>query len=75
MWIPTLSVLAFSGIAATVKGNVKGDDIVAKVAIIGGGVSGIIAAKTLEEGDVTDWTILEAAGRLVSVFHVGDSVL
>lgn len=34
------------------------------VAIIGGGVSGLTAAKTLLENDVTDLLILEAKERL-----------
>ena len=40
------------------------EDIVVDVAIIGGGVAGLAAAKVLEEGGAPSWVILEGQGRL-----------
>jgi monoamine oxidase len=42
----------------------KPDIVVTDVAVIGGGVAGISAAKALEEGGAPDWILIEAQNRL-----------
>lgn len=57
---------------------VVGEVIKTKVAILGGGISGTIAARTLAEANITDFVIIEArhelGGRMMSTQFVGEIV-
>jgi polyamine oxidase len=59
-------------------GSVSGEVIKTKVAILGGGMSGTMAARTLSQANISDFLIVEArhelGGRMMSTEFMGEIV-
>jgi polyamine oxidase len=60
------------------SGNVKAEVLKTKVAILGGGMSGTMAARTLSQANISDFLIIEAreelGGRMMSTEFMGEVI-